>query len=91
MGFGFFHDVTYALEPLHRVCAHCFVGMKLRDSRIDLLRLLLLFLLFARLTYCCKLAGIFLTLALFGFSCLLSLGLLANERILFMRERCVLI
>lgn len=33
-------------------------------------------------------AGIFFfTLALFGFSCLSSLGLFANERILFMRER----
>lgn len=31
----------------------------------------------------------FFTLALFGFSCLSSLGLFANERILFMRERCV--
>lgn len=30
----------------------------------------------------------FFTLALFGFSCLSSLGLFANERILFMRERC---
>ncbi|KAG6914930.1 hypothetical protein DXG01_014394 [Tephrocybe rancida] len=29
----------------------------------------------------------FFTLALFGFSCLSSLGLFANERILFMRER----
>ena len=37
-------------------------------------------------------AGIFFfTLALFGFSCLSSLasGLFANERILFMKERCV--
>jgi hypothetical protein len=33
----------------------------------------------------------FFTLALFGFSCLSSLGLFANERILFMRERCDLI
>jgi hypothetical protein len=34
-------------------------------------------------------AGVFFfTLALFGFSCLSSLGLFANERILFMRERC---
>lgn len=33
-------------------------------------------------------AGIFFfTLALFGFSCLSSLSLFANERILFMRER----
>ena len=32
----------------------------------------------------------FFTLALFGFSCLSSLGLFANERILFMRERCVI-
>lgn len=33
-------------------------------------------------------AGIFFfTLALFGFSCLSSLGLFASERILFMRER----
>lgn len=31
----------------------------------------------------------FFTLALFGFSCLSSLGLFANERILFMRERSV--
>ena len=31
----------------------------------------------------------FFTLALFGFSCLSSLGLFANERILFMRERYV--
>ena len=31
----------------------------------------------------------FFTLALFGFSCLSSLGLFANERILFMKERCV--
>src|SRR5882762_11253147 len=29
----------------------------------------------------------FFTLALFGFSCLSSLGLFANERLLFMRER----
>lgn len=37
-------------------------------------------------------AGVFFfTLALFGFSCLSSLGLFANERILFMRERCDLI
>lgn len=35
-------------------------------------------------------AGIFFfTLALFGFSCLSSLGLFANERLLFMRERYV--
>ena len=31
----------------------------------------------------------FFTLALFGFSCLSSLSLFANERILFMRERLV--
>lgn len=31
----------------------------------------------------------FFTLALFGFSCLSSLSLFANERLLFMRERCV--
>jgi hypothetical protein len=37
-------------------------------------------------------AGVFFfTLALFGFSCLSSLGLFANERILFMRERCDLV
>ena len=33
----------------------------------------------------------FFTLALFGFSCLSSLGLFANERILFMRERSVIL
>lgn len=36
-----------------------------------------------------RLGLFFFTLALFGFSCLSSLGLFANERILFMRERCV--
>jgi hypothetical protein len=30
----------------------------------------------------------FFILALFGFSCLTSLGVFAGERILFMRERC---
>ena len=50
----FFHDVTYVLEPFQKVCAHCFVEMILRDSRIDLVRLLLLLLLFARLTFCCR-------------------------------------
>jgi len=34
-----------------------------------------------------RLGMFFFTLALFGFSCLSSLGLFANERILFMRER----
>ncbi|KAI0783919.1 hypothetical protein BC629DRAFT_1582504 [Irpex lacteus] len=34
-----------------------------------------------------RLCVFFFTLALFGFSCLSSLGLFANERILFMRER----
>ncbi|KZP09735.1 hypothetical protein FIBSPDRAFT_911906 [Athelia psychrophila] len=34
-----------------------------------------------------RLGVFFFTLALFGFSCLSSLGLFANERILFMRER----
>ncbi|KAF9463956.1 hypothetical protein BDZ94DRAFT_1282345 [Collybia nuda] len=34
-----------------------------------------------------RLGIFFFTLALFGFSCLSSLGLFANERILFMRER----
>ncbi|KAG8980991.1 hypothetical protein FRC05_003890 [Tulasnella sp. 425] len=34
-----------------------------------------------------RLGLFFFTLALFGFSCLSSLGLFANERILFMRER----
>ncbi|KAJ3835049.1 hypothetical protein EV361DRAFT_798215 [Lentinula raphanica] len=34
-----------------------------------------------------RLGFFFFTLALFGFSCLSSLGLFANERILFMRER----
>ena len=36
-----------------------------------------------------RLGMFFFTLALFGFSCLSSLTLFANERILFMRERCV--
>lgn len=36
-----------------------------------------------------RLGVFFFTLALFGFSCLSSLNLFANERILFMRERCV--
>ena len=36
-----------------------------------------------------RLGIFFFTLALFGFSCLSSLGLFANERILFMRERLV--
>ncbi len=36
-----------------------------------------------------RLGMFFFTLALFGFSCLSSLNLFANERILFMRERCV--
>ncbi|KAF5375765.1 hypothetical protein D9757_009009 [Collybiopsis confluens] len=36
-----------------------------------------------------RLGFFFFTLALFGFSCLSSLGLFANERILFMRERYV--
>lgn len=31
----------------------------------------------------------FFALALFGFSCLSILGIFANERLLFMRERCV--
>ncbi|KAG1821574.1 uncharacterized protein BJ212DRAFT_1332107 [Suillus subaureus] len=34
-----------------------------------------------------RLGIFFFTLALFGFSCLSSLGLFANERVLFMRER----
>jgi hypothetical protein len=34
-----------------------------------------------------RLGLFFFALALFGFSCLSSLGLFANERILFMRER----
>ncbi|KAG9034933.1 hypothetical protein FRB95_012349 [Tulasnella sp. JGI-2019a] len=34
-----------------------------------------------------RLGLFFFTLALFGFSCLSSLGLFANERVLFMRER----
>lgn len=38
-----------------------------------------------------RLGLFFFTLALFGFSCLSSLGLFANERILFMRERCVIL
>lgn len=38
-----------------------------------------------------RLGIFFFTLALFGFSCLSSLGLFANERILFMRERSILI
>lgn len=38
----------------------------------------------------CRRAGLFFfALALFGFSCLSSLGLFAKERVLFMRERCV--
>ena len=36
-----------------------------------------------------RLGMFFFTLALFGFSCLSSLNLFANERILFMRERYV--
>jgi hypothetical protein len=36
-----------------------------------------------------RLGVFFFTLALFGFSCLSSLGLFASERILFMRERYV--
>ena len=40
------------------------------------------------LLYACFSGVFFFTLALFGFSCLSSLGLFANERILFMRERC---
>jgi len=38
------HDVTYVLEPLHRLCADCFLGMILRDSRTDFVRLLLCFM-----------------------------------------------
>ena len=38
-----------------------------------------------------RLGIFFFTLALFGFSCLSSLGLFANERILFMRERSVIV
>lgn len=34
-----------------------------------------------------RLGVFFFTLALFGFSCLSSLGLFAGERILFIRER----
>lgn len=34
-----------------------------------------------------RLGVFFFTLALFGFSCLSSLSLFANERLLFMRER----
>ncbi|KIL54078.1 hypothetical protein M378DRAFT_19223 [Amanita muscaria Koide BX008] len=34
-----------------------------------------------------ELGFFFFTLALFGFSCLSSLGLFANKRILFVRER----
>ena len=49
-----------------------------------------LLLLFSVLTVFFFFTGIFFfTLALFGFSCLSSLGLFANERILFMKERCV--
>ena len=38
-----------------------------------------------------RLGVFFFTLALFGFSCLSSLNLFANERILFMRERYELV
>ena len=43
----FFHDVTYVLELLQRVCAHCFAGVILRDSRIDLVHLFALIVLSA--------------------------------------------
>lgn len=36
-----------------------------------------------------RLGFFFFTLALFGFSCLSSLGLFHSERVLYMRERCV--
>ena len=49
----FFHDVMYVLEPLQGF-ALIFVGMILRDSRIDLVRLLLLLLPFALLTFGCR-------------------------------------
>jgi hypothetical protein len=64
-------------------------GTILQVSKIGWVRVCLmsLLLLSSVLTVC---TGIFFfTLALFGFSCLSSLGLFANERILFIKERCV--
>jgi hypothetical protein len=61
--------------------------MTLVDSKIDWVGHPLVLIGRYRLTL--GFAGVFFfTLALFGFSCLSSLGLFANERILFMRERC---
>ena len=61
--------------------------MILVDSKIDWVSILLALIGMFRADAC--FAGVFFfTLALFGFSCLSSLGLFANERILFMRERC---
>ena len=64
--------------------------MILVDSKIDWVRMVLA-LIQMYWAYACFSGVFFFTLALFGFSCLSSLGLFANERILFMRERYDLI
>jgi hypothetical protein len=58
----------------------------LADSKIDWVRVPERFI-GERCTDVAFAGAFFFTLALFGFSCLSSLGLFANERILFMRER----
>ena len=64
-------------------------GMILRVSKIEWVRVCLKSLPLISSVLIVVTGIFFFTLALFGFSCLSSLGLFANERILFMKERCV--
>ena len=63
--------------------------MILQVSRIGWVRVCLMSLVLLSSVLTVFTGIFFFTLALFGFSCLSSLGLFANERILFMKERCV--
>ena len=65
------------------------LGMILQDSKIGWVRVCLKSLLLLSSVLTVFTGIFFFTLALFGFSCLSSLGLFANERLLFMKERCV--
>ena len=66
------------------------LGMILQDSKIGWVRVCLKSLLLLSSVLTVFTGIFFFTLALFGFSCLSSLGLFANERLLFMKERCVI-
>ena len=63
--------------------------MILQASKIGWVRICLMSLLLLCSVLTVFTGIFFFTLALFGFSCLSSLGLFANERILFMKERRV--